>query len=248
MSRFPLRALLPALAALLGACSTSDAGKASATPATSANATATAGGDVAAQLADSTSVLARADKSRIQGDPKASVWLVVVSDFQCPYCKTWHDETYQALVNEYVKTGKVRMAYVHLPLRIHPHAVPTAEASLCAGLQGKFWQMQDALFEGQARWSKVPPGPRAYDAEASKVGVNNVAYAACMAKGTTRPLVQADYERISRAGVQSTPTFIIGNEGISGAQPIGVFREVLDRAIANASGANATGAKQPGQR
>src|SRR5687767_5403414 len=84
------------------------------------------------------SLAAIADRSRIQGSPTAPVWMIVVSDFQCPFCRTWHDSTYETLRREYVETGKIRMAYVHLPLSMHRHATITAEASMCAGVQGKF--------------------------------------------------------------------------------------------------------------
>ncbi len=63
----------------------------------------------------------------------------MISDFQCPYCKEFHDKTAAQVRKEFVQTGLARMAYIHFPLRIHPNAVPSAEASMCAGAQGKFW-------------------------------------------------------------------------------------------------------------
>ena len=52
----------------------------------------------------------KADLARIQGNPNAPVWVIEVSDFQCPYCKQWHDETYPTFRDEFVRTGKVRFA------------------------------------------------------------------------------------------------------------------------------------------
>src|SRR5262245_5592563 len=80
-----------------------------------------------------------ADLSRVKGDSTAKVGLVIISDFQCPYCKTWHDSTAATIEKEYVATGKVRMAYVNFPLRMHPHAREASEAAMCSGAQGKFW-------------------------------------------------------------------------------------------------------------
>src|SRR5438270_1961275 len=79
--------------------------------------------------------ITRADLARIQGSPNAPLWVIEVSDFQCPYCKQWHDQTYTAFVAQYVKTGKVRLAYVNFPLGIHVHAFPAAEAAMCAAAQ-----------------------------------------------------------------------------------------------------------------
>src|ERR1700674_1377249 len=79
----------------------------------------------------------KADLARIQGNPNAPVWVIEVSDFQCPYCKQWHDQIYSAFLDQYVKTGKARLAYVNFPLTSHVHAWQAAESAMCAGAQGK---------------------------------------------------------------------------------------------------------------
>src|ERR1700704_6511223 len=102
----------------------------------------------------------KADLARIQGSASAPVWVIEVSDFQCPYCKQWHDQTYAAFRDQYVNTGKVRLAYVNFPLSSHAHAWPAAESAMCAGAQGKFWQMHDALFTTQNKWEAMSsPAP-----------------------------------------------------------------------------------------
>ena len=69
--------------------------------------------------------------------------LVEYSDFECPYCLN-HAATLKQIMDEY--TGKVRLVYRHFPLSFHANAQLAAEASECAGLQGKFWEMHDKLF------------------------------------------------------------------------------------------------------
>src|SRR3982074_3251488 len=97
------RASSPVLA---GACSRGDAGTVKANAAAS-------GGDVAAKVASSTtgtptdSISTKADLGRIRGSETATVWLIEISDFQCPYCKAWHDQTFATLDKEYVQSGKV---------------------------------------------------------------------------------------------------------------------------------------------
>ena len=110
---------------------------------------------VAVKPAPTDSNITRADLARIQGSASAPVWVIEVSDFQCPYCKQWHDQTYAAFRDQYVKTGKVRLAYVNFPLSSHAHAWPAAESAMCAGAQGKFWQMHDALFTTQNKWEAM---------------------------------------------------------------------------------------------
>ena len=98
------------------------------------------------------------DPARVRGNPKAKVMIVEFSDFQCPYCKQFHDQSFAAIRDQYVSTGKVRMAYINYPLPSHANAWPSAEAAMCSSAQGKFWQMHDALFASQSRWEdKHPP-------------------------------------------------------------------------------------------
>src|SRR5918999_1048557 len=108
-------------------------------------------------------LLQRADRGRIQGEGAAPIWVIVASDFQCPYCRIWHAETYPALIKDYVRTGKIRMAYLNYPLNSHKNAWPAAEAAMCASVQGMFWEMHDAIFANQSRWSTMPNAMPVFD-------------------------------------------------------------------------------------
>ena len=195
-----------------------------------------AGGIVAARAADSRvaadSFTQRIDAARITGDSTAKVWMIMVSDFQCPYCKQWHDESFAALRHEYVDTGKVRLAYYNFPLTIHPNAVPAAEAAMCAGAQNKFWPMHDALFASQATWAGLKDPSPVFDSLGTKLGLDARSFNTCRTTHATLPMIRADQDRAERAGVQSTPTIIIGNKLIAGAQPTDNFRRALDAALA----------------
>lgn len=185
-------------------------------------------------------LLQRADRGRIQGDTAAAVWVVVASDFQCPYCRAWHAETYPTLVRDYVRTGKIRMAFLNYPLNIHKNAWPAAEAAMCASVQGMFWEMHDAIFANQARWSAMPNALPLFDSLAvNKFALNADEWRSCMSTHATAALVQADYERLRTAGVESTPSFFVGDRGISGAQPTDVFRAAIEQALAKARGTTA---------
>ena len=175
--------------------------------------------------------ITRADLARIQGSSSAPVWVIEVSDFQCPFCKQWHDQTYPMLRDQYVKTGKVRLAYVNFPLAMHAHAMPAAEAAMCAGAQDKFWPMHDALFSTQTRWETLDaPGP-VFDSLAQTTGVDMTHWRDCVSTGKMRPLIDADHDRASRAGASATPSFMIGNKLLTGAQPLDELRKAIDSAM-----------------
>jgi len=179
------------------------------------------------------SVSAFADRARIRGAETAKVWLVEVSDFQCPFCKQWHDETFAKIDQEYVKTGKVRLAYLNFPLtRIHKNAQAAAEAAMCAGVQGKFWELHESLFLTQRSWADLKSPLAVFDSLARAAKVDPKGWNSCMTTHATAKLIQADRDRSTQAGVESTPTFFIGDRALAGAYPVDTFRVAIDQAIA----------------
>jgi protein-disulfide isomerase len=180
----------------------------------------------------------RADLARIQGDPNATVWVIEVSDFQCPYCKQWHDETYKTLRDEFVRTGKIRLAYVNFPLAQHQYAWPAAESAMCAGAQGKFWEMHDALFNTQAKWEALPAPAAFFDSLATAQGLNVSRWRSCVQSGKMKSWIQADHDRAQTAGAGSTPSFMIGDKILVGAQPIQELRRAIDSAMVKSKKTN----------
>lgn len=229
---------LALVCAVAAACSSGDA-KAGAGPATSAASTASANaatGDTTKPSAADSLLLLAADRGRIAGDSTAKQWVIIVSDFECPYCKAWHDSTYAAFRREYVDNGKVRAAYINFPLQQHRHALPAAEAAMCASAQGKFWQVQDRLFDTQDQWKDLPDARAYFDSLALASGVDTAAFRACVSGHKLLPLIRADYQRAMNSGVNATPTFIIVGGGMmSGAQSIDAMRQAIDAAMVKGS-------------
>ena len=180
-----------------------------------------------------TALLRKADLGRIVGDSTAKVIVLEISDFQCPFCKQFHDSTYAAVRASYVDNGKARMAYVNLPLRIHQNAWPAAEAAMCASAQGKFWTMHDSLFNSQPRWGTITKPDTMFGRFARGMALNVVAFDACQSSHGTRPLISSDAERASSAGITGTPAFIIGDSLLSGAYPFADFKRVIDANLAS---------------
>jgi protein-disulfide isomerase len=232
----PLAASLLTLAA---ACRPADSAQraAEATSTGARPAAAAAPTAAAARQTPSDSISALADRGRILGNERAPLWIIEASDFQCPYCKTWHDSAFAPLVDQYVKTGKVRLAYLNFPLNQHANALPAAEAAMCASVQNRFWPMHDALFNAQPRWQALGNAVPAFDSLAAQLGVSMPAWRECMSKHLTRPLIEADYERSQSAGVQSTPSFFVGDQLVSGAQPFAYMRQIIEAQLARRAAA-----------
>jgi len=180
-------------------------------------------------------LVALADSGRIRGNPAAKVWMIITSDFQCPYCKMWHDQTDLDIRREYIDNGKVRLAFVNFPLENHKHAVPASEYAMCASAQGKFWEMHDQIFAAQERWTPMDNATAVFDELAGKIaGLDLNALRACLASDKMLPIIQADREKGVTGGVRATPSFFIGNQLLEGVQPTANLRRVLDAALANA--------------
>jgi protein-disulfide isomerase len=159
------------------------------------------------------------------GPDDAPITIVEFSDYQCPYCRRWHEEVYQPLLNAY--PGKIRLVYRHLPLTsIHPDAFSAAEASMCAGEQNAYWQYHDKLFSGDSLGNSV------YIQYAQDLGLELDTFEACITDHKYQEAIQADSDFAVNLGVRSTPTFFINGLAIVGAQPLDVFRQVIDKELA----------------
>lgn len=167
--------------------------------------------------------------ARTKGRADAPIVVYAMSDFECPYCRTFALETMPSLEREYIKSGKIRLTFINLPLStVHRHAVAAAEVAMCAARQGKFWPVHDKLFLRQPLWAGKQDATPYLLALADSAGVNHGRLAACVTSGATRPAIEADAAAAHRAGAQSTPTFYIEGGLIDGAAPLAAFREVLD--------------------
>ncbi|HEV2386832.1 MAG TPA: thioredoxin domain-containing protein [Candidatus Acidoferrales bacterium] len=188
------------------------------------------------------------------GSSDAKVTLVEFSDYQCPFCGRNFQATFPQILKNYVDTGKVRYVLHDFPLtQLHPNAFNAAVAARCAGEQGKYWQMHDALFSHQT----------ALDAKnlpdyAKQVGLDADKFQACLANGAEANNVRADMAAGNKLGVTGTPGFFLGptdpkdpsilkaTKMISGAQPYAVFQQAIDALLAPTK-AEATAKDKPSQ-
>ncbi|MCB9362396.1 DsbA family protein [Candidatus Woesearchaeota archaeon] len=167
------------------------------------------------------------DDDAVKGDPEAPVTIVEWSDFECPFCARFYEQSYKTIVDEYVNTGKVKIIFRDFPLSFHPNAQKAAEAAECAGEQDKFYEMHDKLFE-----SGVSGGVATFKKYAADIGLDQKAFDSCLDNGDMAAEVAADMSDGVAAGIKGTPGFIINGELVSGAQPIAVFKQVIDAKLA----------------
>src|SRR5213594_1668352 len=170
------------------------------------------------------------------GRRDAPVTIVEFSDYQCPFCRQFVTATLPALKSAYIDAGKVRWVFRDFPLdRIHPHARKASEAARCAGDQGKYWEMHDLLFRNQQALA-----PDQLPAHAGTLGIDAAAFAACLGGGKYANAVQKNFGDGAAAGVNGTPSFVIGRtrpdgtvEGLllAGARPLAEFRQEIDRLL-----------------
>jgi protein-disulfide isomerase len=165
------------------------------------------------------------------GDPKAPVTIVEFTDYQCPFCSRYYQQTWPVLKEQYVDTGRVYYVFKDYPLSsIHPEAFKAHEAARCAadlGGDDSFWQMHGRLFEGQAQWASNPDHAAVFLEYASGLGLDEDAFKACLEGGDGAAAVQADVDEGRALGVTGTPTFFIAGYPFSGAQPIELFDQAI---------------------
>jgi protein-disulfide isomerase len=167
--------------------------------------------------------------ARSKGSSTAPITVYEMSDFQCPFCRRHAQETFPAIEREYVATGKVRWVFINFPLTsLHANAAPTAEFAMCAARQDKFWPVHDLLFRHQRTWAPLREPGAFLLTLADSVGMSKTDLLACLKSKVARQEVEADAAGAVRAGAGSTPTFYIEGGLLPGAQPLPVFRQILD--------------------
>lgn len=160
-----------------------------------------------------------------RGPEDAEITIVEFSDFECPFCRRFHDQTYQDLLEAY--PGKIRFVYRNLPLTsIHPNAMPAAIASLCANDQNAYWEFHDKLFSNEAL------GETTYVQYAADLGLDVDTFTSCLSSGKHDDFISQDMDFSIGLGVQSTPTFFVNGLAIVGAQPLSNFKQLIDKELA----------------
>ncbi|MFH1134169.1 MAG: thioredoxin domain-containing protein [Nanoarchaeota archaeon] len=164
-----------------------------------------------------------ADDDAVHGSADAPVTMIEFSEYQCPYCARFVQQTLPQIEEKYIKTGKVKHIFRDFPLGFHQNAQKAAEAAECAGEQGKYYEMHDKLFANQADL-----GVDNYKKWAQELGLNTGDFNTCLDSGRMAAEIQKDMADGQAAGVRGTPAFLINGQLVSGAQPFASFETVIE--------------------
>jgi protein-disulfide isomerase len=174
-----------------------------------------AAGLVASSDCQSPPIDAPAPKGVVLGPDSAKVEITEFSDFECPWCARFAILTMPEVRQRLIPTGKVRWRFMNFPLEIHPNSPAAHLAAACAQEQGKFWQMEDALYMNQERWADERNPEGRFLEYARGIGVNADSFRVCMQQRRPWPEIQAEKCEGIRLGVDGTPTFFVNGRKLT---------------------------------
>ena len=172
------------------------------------------------------------------GEDSAPVKIVELSDYQCPYCKRFVDDTEPEVETEYIQKGLVQLEFRYFAITggnappDENEATLAAEAAECANDQGRFWEYHYKLYaeqRGENRGAFVPERLKQF---ASDLGLDRAEFDACLDSHKHIGLVEEQRDQAVAAGARGTPSFLINGELVVGYQPFEGFRQYIEEALA----------------
>jgi len=155
------------------------------------------------------------------GDAKAPLVLVEYTDLQCPFCQQFHNTAFAQIKANYIDTGKVRFVSRDFPLDFHENARRAATAGRCAAEQGKYWEMRHVMIVNA---EALKPDNLATYAGTVKIDVPK--FKSCLESDKFKAQIDQDVAEGGVAGVQGTPSFVIGrleNDKLQGVRMVGAM-------------------------
>ncbi|MFM2423925.1 MAG: hypothetical protein RLZZ70_314 [Candidatus Parcubacteria bacterium] len=181
----------------------------------------------------------------IRGNPNAPIMVVEYSDYDCPFCKNFH-ETMRLILEDYGVTGKVAWVYRQFPIaQLHPNAPRISEAAFCVGELGNdeaFWKFSDLIFS--EREINEPTNMTRLPEFAEKSGVKRADFNSCLESGRHKVTVENSLKDGVRSGAQGTPysVILVGDQQavINGAQPYPVVKQIIENLLTQLEGGTVT--------
>jgi protein-disulfide isomerase len=177
--------------------------------------------------------------SHIKGEGKKGVTLIEYGDYQCPICAVY-EPTLKQVYERY--SQDIYFQFRNLPLvSIHPNAFAAARAAEAAGLQGKYWEMHDKLYENQNNWSGSNNALSLFKTYAQEIGLDVNKFSSDYSKSEINDAINADLNEFKKTGQdQATPTFFLNGKyvankdlsGSNGAPSVDKFAELINAEIA----------------
>ncbi len=170
------------------------------------------------------------DEDPVLGDSNAKLTIVEFGDFQCPFCGRFHKDTLSQIKKDYIETGKVKFVFKHLAF-LGKESTDAANAAECAKEQGKFYEYHDELYNNQSGENQGAFAINNLKKFAINIGLNASQFNQCLDTQKYNAHVQADNAEANRLGFNSTPSTVIGDTPIIGAQPYNSFKTIIDQKL-----------------
>ncbi len=168
------------------------------------------------------------DDSWKTSSTSAKVTIVEFSDFQCPACAAAFPVVKKV---ELDYGNNINFVYRHFPLPQHKNGFKAALAAEAAGVQGKFWEMHDKLFENQDTWGELDNPADTFTGYAKDLGLETAKFGQDMNDKKLSDKVNRDQADGTTLGVNSTPTFIINNQKFPGVLSYAEFKSKIDEEL-----------------
>lgn len=166
------------------------------------------------------------DDDPVNGVENAPVTIIEFSDFECPFCARFVEQTLPQIKENYIKAGKVKLVFRDFPLPFHQNAKKAHEAAECADEQGKYWEYHDLLFKNYQ--SLIVENLKKY---AQEMKLDVAKFNECLDSGRMGAEVEKDLRDGANYGVSGTPTFFINGIELVGAQPYSAFAEIIEQEL-----------------
>ncbi len=179
-------------------------------------------------VADTTN--AGAAQGYLIGKVDAPVKIIEFADFECPSCGYFATVTEPDVRTRIIEPGLANLTYYDFPISQHRNTLPASNAAACADEQGKFWPMHDRIFQGQDEWNgEATDAPKPFlKRYAGEVGLDVAKWESCFDARKYQKRISANFADGLRRGVNSTPTFIIGNKMYPGLRPYDELKKLVD--------------------
>jgi NhaA family Na+:H+ antiporter len=163
-----------------------------------------------ANIADPGAEPPGAEPPQVRGNANAPVTVEEFADFQCPSCGTYYPEL-KKIENEF--GDRLRVVFRERPLvPPHEHALMAAQAAEAAGLQGRFWEMHDKLYENQTAWSEAKDLVPVFVDYAKQIGLDTDRFMKDINGEVVSTRIFQDGKRAHALGINSTPTFFVNGK------------------------------------
>lgn len=164
------------------------------------------------QIGSTSSDLSQENKDALKtgatiGDPNSKVVVTEFGDYQCPACAAWHTFVKDTMLPKY--QDKILFVFKNFPLPIHKNAKAGAYAVEAAGLQGKFWEMHNIVYENQSEWENESNPNGKFEEYANRVGLNIDQWKKDRESSKIKDLVEKDTKLGEKLNLPGTPSFLV---------------------------------------